>query len=754
MDESEQALNNKNNYSWYRVSSILWIVVIALQWVNFTEPLWFQETTTLVAVTLILVAAATALPLPAVWSWILKALLVIISWWVILVAYNVYVPEGPFFPDQLFGIFGYLTPYIWFSLAAWAGFELVFRFVQERLHILLMLGVILIAFTILDSFTPYKCWHNVAWTVFAGLGWLSTLHFRQFQIKYPQGWSTLRHQPIKVIANVTVIVACVILIGISVPSVSPLLTDPYTAWFKNKGDGEGGAGTRLVAADTEAITYIAPKDVVSGYSRDDTTLGEGFDFLYSPVMSVDSPIRSYWRGETRRTYTGKGWANLEQEPRDYDLYPGESTGDLMSNKYPKLKTQRVEQIITMESEQPYPVLFGAYTIRSIEILKEEDDDNPTPKLRWASEEAEVHFGESDAALLDSSFANIFPNRYKVVSEVPLIPLEEVRKLSFDDLGLGNPSPEYLQIPNSLPQRVKDLAVEVTAEGETPYEKMELLQTYLKQNFEYTNKPDLSRRKSPDFVDGFLFEIKQGYCDYYSTTMVMMARSLGIPARWVKGYAPGSLPVSDFIREQMIVTGGTYKVNNADAHSWAELYFGDYGWVTFEATPGFDSPTLYWNENEGQAMEGSQINAGERDGGVFDGFTDLSSSSLRIISVVSVIIVAIAAIYWLRVAIYHGIYRLRLGRSLTVSEKAVLEILRVVKRLSYRGFLRNDSETMGESFKRWKQNKPELSSILDPLLSHFERANYSLEPFTEGQFKEVRRLSQQLMKVTRKKVGKI
>ncbi|GJM72342.1 hypothetical protein HMSSN036_45580 [Paenibacillus macerans] len=146
----------------------------------------------------------------------------------------------------------------------------------------------------------------------------------------------------------------------------------------------------------------------------------------------------------------------------------------------------------------------------------------------------------------------------------------------------------MQLPDSLPQRVKDLAREITAEGSTPYEKMELLQAYLRQNFEYTNKPDLSRRESGDFVDSFLFEIKQGYCDYYSTAMVIMARSLGVPARWVKGYAPGTQPSEEMMMRSPGISGN-YTVSNADAHSWAELYFGDYGWIPFEATPGFDAP---------------------------------------------------------------------------------------------------------------------------------------------------------------------
>lgn len=78
---------------------------------------------------------------------------------------------------------------------------------------------------------------------------------------------------------------------------------------------------------------------------------------------------------------------------------------------------------------------------------------------------------------------------------------------------------------------------------------------------------------------------------------MMARSVGVPARWVKGYAPGQQTFSDDATtgendENM----SSYSVTNADAHSWAEVYLGEYGWVPVEATPGFDMPLLTEQED--------------------------------------------------------------------------------------------------------------------------------------------------------------
>lgn len=739
------------SYSWYRVLSILWITIIALQWVNLTEPVWYEETTAIVIATIIIVAIVEATRLPSIWRWIIKLLAVAGGWWIVLVGYQVYEPEGAFFPDQLLGLISHLYPYMWFSLIAWCVFELALKLVNSQKHILILLGTLIIAFTIVDSFTPYKCWHNVAWTVFAGLGWLSCLHFRQFQLRFPKGWASLRRNPTKIVLNVVVIVACVLLIGVSMPSVTPLLTDPYTAW-KNR---DGAAASQLVPSEIDNVELTTPEASVSGYSQDDSVLGEGFEFLYSPVMTINSPIRSYWRGETRHNYTGLGWANLSEEEREYSIYPGASTGEMTETTSSKIKTQRVEQTVMMETDQPYPVLFGAYKIRSVEMVKtNESDPDARFELRWAEKEAELHFGKNDRVLLDSSTTNIYPKRYKVVSEVPLIPLEELQEATYDSLYPNILDSDYLQIPSSLPQRVKDLAEEITASGKTPYEKMELLQTHLRQNYEYTNKPDLSRKLSPDFVDGFLFEIKQGYCDYFSTSMVMMARSLGIPARWVKGYAPGRLPVSDFIQFQQIeVNGGTYKVTDSDAHSWAELYFGEYGWISFEATPGFESTVLYVNEDSSVISTVTTEQAERTKNTGLQNFMIKDAATLRAIFIISLIIVILAVLYWLRTMIYFGFYRFRLGRSLTPGEKTIFETLRITKRLRSKGLVRSDSETMRESFDRWKQERPELSTLLDRLLYYFERSSYSVEACTHDEWREVRVLSRQLFKITRKRIRK-
>ena len=137
------------------------------------------------------------------------------------------------------------------------------------------------------------------------------------------------------------------------------------------------------------------------------------------------------------------------------------------------------------------------------------------------------------------------------------------------------SDRYLNLPATVPQRVRDKAEEVVAAaGATNnYDKAKAIETYLRQNFKYNTNITLPPA-GMDRVDWFLFQGKEGYCEYYASAMVVMLRSLGIPARMAAGYAPG---VYDTKTSQ-------YIVRESSAHTWPEVYFTGYGWIEFEPTP--------------------------------------------------------------------------------------------------------------------------------------------------------------------------
>ncbi len=130
---------------------------------------------------------------------------------------------------------------------------------------------------------------------------------------------------------------------------------------------------------------------------------------------------------------------------------------------------------------------------------------------------------------------------------------------------------YLQLPESLDARIPQLARQITATGNNPFDRAVLMETYLRRNFAYTLKLSDGGK---DPLAHFLFQSKAGHCEYFASAMTVMLRTLGIPAREVNGFLPGEY--NDL--------GGDYIVRASDAHSWVEAYFPGNGWMTFDPTP--------------------------------------------------------------------------------------------------------------------------------------------------------------------------
>lgn len=398
----------------------------------------------------------------------------------------------------------------------------------------------------------------------------------------------------------------------------------------------------------------------------------------------------------------------------------------------------------MLNDTVYPILFGAYSISQVSLVNGEERAD---RMLWNTERAELH-------VVTSRQQPQYPKNYTVVSEVPIIVEDELRTKSADALYTSNPAEDkYLQLPSRFPERVKDLAAEVTASAKTPYEKVALLQDYLQQNFNYTNNPDLSRKVSNDFVEGFLFDIREGYCDYFSTALVMMARAEGIPARWVKGYAPGQMSLNSDMqapRQPGAPIETTYTVTNADAHSWAEVYFGEYGWIPVEATPGFDMPLLTESPEvqpadqpedqpeEEPVQEEKQAPTPEQTTNMIPTFVIWIAAA--------VIVLWVAYMFWRnRLSLRFLLLRLRTGRPLTPEQKVLAETERWIRYARRRGLTRSGDETLRESVTRWSQLRPSAQTTFEELLMKFEQTRYSPATVTADDWKVVYQAALKLRK---------
>ncbi len=131
---------------------------------------------------------------------------------------------------------------------------------------------------------------------------------------------------------------------------------------------------------------------------------------------------------------------------------------------------------------------------------------------------------------------------------------------------------YLQLPSRNP-RISDLAAAATREAPTKYAQARALEQYLLTHYRYS----LNLRGTPNNPDPlavFLFDIREGHCEYFASAMAIMLRHLGIPSRLVNGFRMG-----EYNR-----IGENYTVRQYHAHSWVEAYFPPYGWIEFDPTP--------------------------------------------------------------------------------------------------------------------------------------------------------------------------
>jgi hypothetical protein len=167
-------------------------------------------------------------------------------------------------------------------------------------------------------------------------------------------------------------------------------------------------------------------------------------------------------------------------------------------------------------------------------------------------------------------------RYEVVSLVPNVGEDHLRSSS----GLIPQwiADTYLQLPDTLPQRVRDLSHELVEDQDTQLDQVITIQNYLRESVPYDIDSPMPA-EGQDVVDYFLFEAPSGFCTYYASSMVVMLRELGIPARLVTGYASGR-----YILEQ-----GVFQVWGNQVHAWVEVYFPQYGWIPFEPTPSQEVP---------------------------------------------------------------------------------------------------------------------------------------------------------------------
>lgn len=270
------------------------------------------------------------------------------------------------------------------------------------------------------------------------------------------------------------------------------------------------------------------------------------------VMRVRSSHPDFWKGQTFDHWDGRRWTLSDDRVRRLEA-------ETLPIRIPATATDSPSEggqlVQTYYVEKPGPnLLFAANSPDQVYFADKQLFQLPDGTLRTG-----VELGGDTV--------------YTVVSERPVATPEILRSTA--RLGLAVPeaiAKRYLQLPENLPDRVVELAREVTATAPTPYDKVRALEAWMGANTTYTlDIPPLPR--GADAVEQYLFVDRQGFCEQIGTSLVVMLRSLGVPARLAVGYAAGT-------RNPFT---GMYEVRASDAHSWAEVWFPGIGWQGFDPT---------------------------------------------------------------------------------------------------------------------------------------------------------------------------
>ncbi|MBG9734176.1 DUF3488 and DUF4129 domain-containing transglutaminase family protein [Paenibacillus alvei] len=715
---------------------VIWtcMIVMGWQWLVMLEPYWYDETLAMSRVFMIVLWGAVMLfPTRFLGRLIIAfpALCYIVYRY--LIQFDLWTDGGGKW-DRL----SQFHPYIWFLLGLWLCCETLIMLLQGKARVIIWLLVQIILFGLLDSFTDEYLWMQVAWIVGSSLIWLICIHYKNMKVQYPNIWRGSIRYPLQMGLLAVFVISLIISVGVSVPEVEPMLTDPYTAWNNRYGDGNNPMSD-LMSRVTGSESGTGSRPSTSGYSHSDLELGNGFDMDYLPVMSVNTEMRGYWRGETKEEYTGQGW--LKVPNRNFIFEPGEHLS-IEDKPAAHVPTRKVKQTITMQNKDSYPVLFGIGAIESVAEMNSADD----AVLRWNEEDGVVGYEDENKGH--------YPTSYALTSRVPMFSDDDLRRASRQLFGTVQEErfQKYLQIPETLPQRVKDLARTLT-EGQTNYfDKVKKIEDYLRKQYLYTNAPNLSLRKSEDFVDAFLFEIREGYCDHFSTSMAVLLRSVGIPTRWVKGYAPGTRQIENVSNHELMEQSddngaGTYKVTNAEAHSWVEVYMGEYGWISFEPTPGFSYPRYQQQEEkmpepEKKEEEKPEETPKEKKPDMKKEEYDaplpvwLVQGAKWIVIVMAAVVLLLLLWKWRTIGFSLRFFWL-LKRNLSYKEQIILHTDLWLSYCRWKGMRKAPHETVREAARRWSEQQEERRPTVAIIVNKFEQAKYGGQPVSESDVQQLK-----------------
>jgi transglutaminase-like putative cysteine protease len=422
--------------------------------------------------------------------------------------------------------------------------------------------------------------------------------------------------------------------------------------------------------------------------RDTLALGGPRTVNDSLVMDIYVKQRLpyvYWQAVAYDTYKDGGWSN-----------------------------SGTDQVLRLPDDGPFPV--ANYALRqqvtqkvinyvpnagAMYALPDAVEGDRQMFVTWSKDAA----GKADIRSVQSRFVMRQGEEYVVTSDYSVADASSLRTDSteYPQWILDR----YLEVPETITPETRALAADLTAGYDNPFDEAMAVRNYLRDNIAYNDQVDAP----PDGVEPIhyvLFQRPETYCNYYASSMVVMLRSQGVPARFVAGYTQGEWDDES----------SSYRVRASNAHAWAEVFFPSYGWIPFEPTAALpvgdrpEGPTnpgdAFGNQGPPDQAEGLSLDENlapqdiERLSEVLQDRADQSAAAGRG-----------AAFYW------------RAGIAVTLLAAAAAAVV-----LFNRANVRVES-SVGKSYSRLASWAPWLGVLLRPAHTPYERADMLARAVPDG-----------------------
>lgn len=433
-----------------------------------------------------------------------------------------------------------------FFILIWMLIYLIHHWLTVRMTIFYFFVLTVFFIATLDTFTEYDGTLAIVKVVLLGLFMTAILYMKRLIVE--TGTAFEFHKYMRYILPVILAIGTASIIAVLLPKAAPQWPDPvpYIKSFAGQGD-------------SSSISKV-------GLGEDDSQLGGSFIGDDTVVFTARAPESQYWRVETKDYYTSKGWESSGTQVSSEVEIDGRFVHEYIISST-ELNVEAEEKTATI-----YPNIERAYVLQPYGI-KDFSTEQQNVSL-WLNPYTE----RLTTKTLDQNEQSL--SQYEMTYTTPEYSYTKLKEPVEEDKIIDFSMP-YLQLPSQLPERVTQLAYDIIEGHSTDYDKARAIEQYFKRSgFTYETEDVAIPNEDQDYVDQFLFETKMGYCDNFSTSMVVLLRSVGIQARWVKGYADGTEVgrAEDGMR--------TFEIQNNDAHSWVEAYIDGVGWMPFEPTIGF------------------------------------------------------------------------------------------------------------------------------------------------------------------------